>query len=815
MSSLIADSADGPSVDDSPAVDASKILFPPAVDDANAVVDGISGSADTPNDGNVSSDVSPTSDMLDLATRSPAAASSSTSPTSDFPTQQPVRNTRFTNFNEDKFDKGYNSEGGQLFYDPVALDEDWDEFTEDIIRDGPPPASTPAALGKRVRDKKTKQKKQKKSRGNLKQPPEKTKPLSVGENVEAYYIYADGKKGDWFPAVITKVNAPSKSGESSTYNVKYDEDYTDENLPVANIRRVCSDPELPSDKEEEVVSEEEEVVDVLPLENAPESGGSDVPAVATADTICQLTLEDVEKLKGKALDAALAARGMGRGGDKKAKLARLRKAVTDNVPVSAAPLRRHESMNGLDVTAHWELLSPNDEPIPEPINADDRLRPPTEEGRDVINPKYGYDETFERVAFTGTTKNMSYMYTRLKHRKRTGRKLSPTRNSRAPPLKAEERLRGGPNDKFLEKYNLTEHSHPMDFFNAFVPMIPDDNLEDPATANVKGDETTKFSISNWTKYSNMKAQMDNAGEPGHRFAGKFEHFTTQSICRMMGVYVIDGLAPSPQLMQKMQPQSKDRTHGNDFIAKHMGLSYQQHYRQFRAYFGCQDPLMTPPPKEKCPNFKVDEFFRWLRHQWKQAWEVSKTCSVDEQTCCMQGRSEYKTRCGKYKRIGDGIQADCMADDGYTFDFYFRNEPVDQKWLDLGMSPMHARLLHMFGNLTDIGHEPSMDNLFHSVLFSRMSYSIPQKVKVNGVIRKSNRGVPPCVLQEEKSGKAAEAARGTVKAAVLRGDSQSDNLIVASCFDQKPFYMITHSAKEITWLVKTKKVWSSALKGCRL
>lgn len=72
-------------------------------------------------------------------------------------------------------------------------------------------------------------------------------------------------------------------------------------------------------------------------------------------------------------------------------------------------------------------------------------------------------------------------------------------------------------------------------------------------------------------------------------------------------------------------------------------------------------------------------------------------------------------------------------------------------------------------------------------------------------------MPPCVFQEEKSGKQAEAARGTVKAAVLRGDSQSDNLIVASCYDQKPFYMVSHSAEEITWKVKTKKVWSASLK----
>ncbi len=53
-------------------------------------------------------------------------------------------------------------------------------------------------------------------------------------------------------------------------------------------------------------------------------------------------------------------------------------------------------------------------------------------------------------------------------------------------------------------------------------------------------------------------------------------------------------------------------------------------------------------------------------------------SADEQTCSMQGKSQYKTRCGKYKRIGDGIQTDEIADNGYTFDFYFQNELVAKK-----------------------------------------------------------------------------------------------------------------------------------------
>ena len=41
-----------------------------------------------------------------------------------FPVVQPIINNRFTNQDDDLYNQGYDSEGGQLYYDPVALDDD-------------------------------------------------------------------------------------------------------------------------------------------------------------------------------------------------------------------------------------------------------------------------------------------------------------------------------------------------------------------------------------------------------------------------------------------------------------------------------------------------------------------------------------------------------------------------------------------------------------------------------------------------------------------------------------------------------------------
>jgi hypothetical protein len=123
---------------------------------------------------------------------------------------------------------------------------------------------------------------------------------------------------------------------------------------------------------------------------------------------------------------------------------------------------------------------------------------------------------------------------------------------------------------------------------------------------------------------------------------------------MLGIYIIDRLAPSSQLVQKMQPQSKSPTHGNDRIASALVPGYEQKHQSFCPFFATQDPLMVPLSKEKCPNFKVDEFFRWLRHIWKEAKVLAEDFSIDEQTTKCHGKCEYKTRCGKFKRIGNGL-----------------------------------------------------------------------------------------------------------------------------------------------------------------
>ena len=105
----------------------------------------------------------------------------------------------------------------------------------------------------------------------------------------------------------------------------------------------------------------------------------------------------------------------------------------------------------------------------------------------------------------------------------------------------------------MKRYGLTSSSHPMDWFTALMPMTPDDNKEDAVVTNVKGDNTTKFAVSNWMAYSNTKAMLCNVGKLGSIYSGKFKPFSTIDIMQMIGIFILDGIAPSPQVAQTMQP----------------------------------------------------------------------------------------------------------------------------------------------------------------------------------------------------------------------------------------------------------------------
>ena len=115
---------------------------------------------------------------------------------------------------------------------------------------------------------------------------------------------------------------------------------------------------------------------------------------------------------------------------------------------------------------------------------------------------------------------------------------------------------------------------------------------------------------------------------------------------------------------------------------------------------------------------------------------------------------------------------------------------------------------LFDSLKDKYHQCAMDNLYNSATFCKKAYNHPQKVLVHGVARKGMRGVPACVLQEEmKNRKDQIKVRGTVKAAVLKGDKDCPDLVASSVYDTKPVHYLSMVSTSLEWVAKDRDVYN--------
>ena len=174
----------------------------------------------------------------------------------------------------------------------------------------------------------------------------------------------------------------------------------------------------------------------------------------------------------------------------------------------------------------------------------------------------------------------------------------------------------------------------------------------------------------------------------------------------------------------------------------------------------------------------------------KAWQLGCDISGDEQTIGFQGHHSDKLRI-TYKAEGDGFQRDTLCESGFTWMFHFRNQLAPRNWTRKGYSPLHARIPSMFVQLETEHHNCWFDNLYLSARFEKGAITHKNKIRISGLTRKSGRGLPKCVVQEERTSPAeVRAGWGTVKGAVLEGDSEIPDLVARSYYNQKPVHFLS-------------------------
>jgi hypothetical protein len=357
----------------------------------------------------------------------------------------------------------------------------------------------------------------------------------------------------------------------------------------------------------------------------------------------------------------------------------------------------------------------------------------------------------------------------------------------------------------LKKHKLTTHSEPQDWFKAFFPIY--DGTCTQADAN-------KLCFTHkWSNYLNTKAMMVGAGT-GVGMYRNYKAFSYLDVEKHLALYFVNGLNPSPQVEMKMSHPVDDPIQGSEMCHTNMdGAAGVARHKEFKAFFCIQDPLKATPSRSSRPNHKVDPLLRHIQKVSMEAWQLGPDIAIDEQTIGFQGRHKDKLRI-TYKNEGDGFQCDAVCDSGYTYTFFFRNQPPPKKYIDMGLSPLHSRVMAMFDQLKDAYHNCWFDNLYLSARFAHAAFIHPKKVRISGPTRKSGRGLPQGVIQEEvKTPSQLRAVRGTVKAAVLVGDPSVPDLVAVSFYDQKPVHFLSTICTSIKWIQLERQVYNVETDKC--
>eukprot|EP00957_Ditylum_brightwellii_P167469 12748706-Ditylum_brightwellii.AAC.1 len=113
-------------------------------------------------------------------------------------------------------------------------------------------------------------------------------------------------------------------------------------------------------------------------------------------------------------------------------------------------------------------------------------------------------------------------------------------------------MEGSPCPNFISCHGLNTNSYPAAWFCAFCP--------DKLPQSQKPFQT--FCVAEWTTFLNLNAALYNAGNMTYK---RFTNFTPEEIEKHIGVYILNGPSPSPDIKMKFRQQKNEQVNGNDAI----------------------------------------------------------------------------------------------------------------------------------------------------------------------------------------------------------------------------------------------------------
>ena len=108
------------------------------------------------------------------------------------------------------------------------------------------------------------------------------------------------------------------------------------------------------------------------------------------------------------------------------------------------------------------------------------------------------------------------------------------------------------NPEFVKRHNLSENSHPADWFKALL-------------SNRVG-KTTKCKAGTWNTFPNLKGLLPNLGHQD-RTCSKFEPLSPIEMVALVRLAMLSRLMPSTRFESKFKSQIEDPFAGNDSCAR--------------------------------------------------------------------------------------------------------------------------------------------------------------------------------------------------------------------------------------------------------
>ena len=341
-------------------------------------------------------------------------------------------------------------------------------------------------------------------------------------------------------------------------------------------------------------------------------------------TAPSLSVEDVDKLKVSELKEQLLKRGLSRSGNKPLLVSRLKEAVTNNAPLllnMSNEIRDNLAGDTFNGGAYWEMVPQDGETVVDEnreLIEGERYFDPTVprnnrwvEGDEVGPPKRNYNATADREVFRHRAK-VPHFTSQGKQKFKDGKRV----------WKEGETSDTIPNFAFLEKNNIDEKSHPAEWVNLFMPWKKDKKNE-----GVMDMET----IANHT---NMRIACSTAAI---RRSKQVKPFTVDEVMRHFGLFMLNGLNPSPNISRKLNSQEYDPVQGNDMCNQAFDSNAGERLIDFKRFLTLVDPRIPTPNRKKDPNFKINPIIKQLIHLSNKVMIIGKMISVDEQTISFKGR----------------------------------------------------------------------------------------------------------------------------------------------------------------------------------